>query len=95
MCQNLTSGEFKNQHEIFISSCNTGSETSFQAGIHAITGMSLGRIASGMAQASLSTDPGLTFSLQAKKRAPGRPFRSTAFNEDDYLPEPCEPTNSG
>jgi hypothetical protein len=70
MCQNLTSGEFKNQHEIFISSCNTGSETSFQAGIYAITGMSLGRIASGMAQASLSTDPGLTFSLQAHRFRP-------------------------
>ena len=30
MCQNLTSGEFQNQFETFISSCKTGSETNFQ-----------------------------------------------------------------
>jgi hypothetical protein len=38
MYQNLTSGEFQNQFEIFISSCNTGSETSFQTMIYATTG---------------------------------------------------------
>jgi len=30
MCQHLTRGELQNQFEIFISSCKTGSETSFQ-----------------------------------------------------------------
>jgi len=43
MYQNLTSGEFQNQFEIFISSCNTGIETSFQSMIYATTGFRLCR----------------------------------------------------
>ena len=39
MYQNLTSGEFQNQHEIFISSCNTRSATGFQARIYATAGL--------------------------------------------------------
>jgi hypothetical protein len=37
--QNLTSGEFQNQYEIFISSRKSGSETRFQAGIYATIGL--------------------------------------------------------
>jgi hypothetical protein len=36
--QNLTSGAFRNQYEIFVSSGKTSSETPFQAGIYATAG---------------------------------------------------------
>jgi len=39
MQQYLTSGEFQNQFKIFISSCKTCSETSFQTMTYATTGL--------------------------------------------------------
>jgi hypothetical protein len=39
LSQNLTSGAFQNQNEIFVSSCKTCSETRFQAGIYATAGL--------------------------------------------------------
>ena len=38
LIQNLTGGELQDQNEIFISSCKSCGETSFQAGIYAIIG---------------------------------------------------------
>ena len=35
MCRHLTRGECRNEFEIFISSCETGSESRFQTGIQA------------------------------------------------------------
>jgi len=39
MCQNPTSDEFQNQFEIFVSSCTTGSEISYQTVIYATAGV--------------------------------------------------------
>ena len=44
LIRNLTAGELQDQNEIFISSCISCDETSFQAGIYAIIRVYIRRI---------------------------------------------------
>ena len=48
LIQNLTGGELQDQNEVFISSCKSYGETSFQTGIYAIIRFIQGRLLAGM-----------------------------------------------